>query len=246
MTLRLLFVAATLALTSLSGPAAADQGGSSPQSSGAVNAGRLTNASRLRNSRYIRLRFPQNAWGSRRLVGLIEQCAKAVHKRHKGAHKLMVGDLSHRRGGMMRPHSGHQNGREADFGFYMRSGRPLGGLWRVGAGHIDARRTLTYLECLIDSGDVMQVFLDRQLQRPLYDEARKRGWSEGRLSRTFSFPRRASARTGIVQHRRGHNNHLHVRLKCAPYERACQDQPVVGSKARGKKKRGRRPRGKRR
>lgn len=197
------------------------------QSTGAPNAGRLKNASRLRNSRYIKLRFPKNAWGTRRLCDIVEQCAREVRKRHKRAHKLLVGDLSRRGGGHMPPHSGHRNGREADIGFYMRKGKPLDGLWRVGIADIDARRTFTYIDCLIRSGDLLRIFIDHELQRPLYREAKRRRWSAAGLQRTFSYPRPRSNRSAVIQHRGGHDNHIHIRIRCAAHERNCQSRPVA-------------------
>lgn len=204
------------------------------QSLGAPNAGRLINASKLKSSARIRLRFPKNAWGTRRTCDLIEQCARDVAKRHKRAHKLLVGDLSRRRGGHMPPHAGHRNGREADIGFYMRKGRPLDGLWRVGIRDIDARRTFSLLDCMLRSGDVLRIFIDRELQRPLYREARRRGWSAAKLAQTFSYPRPRSSRVGQIQHRGGHDNHIHLRLRCASHERSCQNHPIARG---GKQKR---------
>jgi len=220
----------------------ADAAGWTPvqQSVGAPNAGHLLNASRLRGSKHIKLRFPKNAWGTRRLLDVVQQCAIVVRRRHKWAHKLMVGDLSRRKGGPMPPHAGHRNGREADIGFYMRSGRPLGGLWRVGIKHIDARRTFTYVSCLLGTGTILKIFLDRDLQQPLYREARRRGWNKARLARTFSYPRPRSSRVGLIQHRGGHDNHIHVRIRCAAHERRCQDRPVKrGRSSRGKHTKGR-------
>lgn len=216
------------------------------QAQGAVNAGHLKNASRLHNTRYVRLRFPVNAWGTRRMVDLIQQCAKEVKKRHKGAHKLVVGDLSRRRGGPLPPHAGHQNGREADIGFYMRSGKALAGLWKVGAYHIDARRTLTLVNCLVSSGEVLGLFLQRALQAPLVREAKRRKWKASRISRMFSYPRGRNVRRGLMQHRGGHNNHIHVRLRCAKHERNCRNRPVARRHALRAKRRRKRPKRRRR
>ncbi len=204
------------------------------QALGAVNRGKLVHPSKLHNSRGVKLRFPRNSWGTRRMVDLIQQCAKVVRKRHRGAHRLLVGDLSRKRGGRLKPHAGHQNGREADIGFYMRRGKPLGGLWRVGAAQIDAKRTLTLIGCFVSSGELMNIFLDRSLQPPLVKEARKRGWSKRRIKSTFSWPRGRRSRVGWVQHRGGHWNHMHVRLKCARHERRCVTR--VASRRRAKRR----------
>ena len=192
------------------------------QSIGAVTAGRLVNGTKMRNSRIIKLRFPRNAWGTRRLVNLIDACVRHVRKKHNGAHRLVVGDLSKEKGGRFRPHAGHQNGREADIGFFMRKGRPLPGLWRVGNKDLDLRRNLTFVDCLLRTGDVRRIFLDRGLQAGLYRVAKQRGWTKARLQRTFSYPRKKRARVGIIQHRRGHDNHMHVRIRCAKHEKRCR------------------------
>ena len=192
------------------------------QSIGAVTSGRLINATQLRNNRVLKLRFPRNAWGTKRLVNLLDACARHVKKKHKRAHRLLIGDLSKRTGGRFPPHAGHQNGREADVGFYMAKGRPLKGLWRVGNRDLDLRRNLTFVQCLLQTGDVRRIFLDRGLQAGLYRVAKKRGWSKAQLRRTFSYPRGTRARVGIIQHRRGHDNHLHVRIRCAKHEKRCR------------------------
>ena len=202
------------------------------QAVGAVNRGRLHHPSKLHNSRGVKLRFPKNSWGTRRMVDLLQQCTKLVRKRHRGAHRLLVGDLSRKRGGRLKPHAGHQNGREADIGFYMKLGKPLGGLWRVSARQIDARRTLTLVQCFISSGDLMNIFLDRALQPPLVKEAKRRGWSRSRIAKTFSWPRGRRSRRGWVQHRNGHWNHMHVRLKCARHERRCVTRVASRRRAR--------------
>lgn len=201
------------------------------QSSGAPDLGRLANPTRLRANKRIRLRFPKNVYGSSALISLIDGCTAEVARVHGRSHKLLVGDLSRRSGGLMRPHEGHQNGREADIGFYMRGGVPLAGLWRASSRDIDAGRTLTYLTCMLDSGRVLRVFLDRSLQAPLVAEAQQRGWSAGRIARTFSYPRASHLRVGRIQHRSHHDNHLHVRLRCAPHEVGCIDKPY-GRKGR--------------
>ena len=223
-----LLLAAVLLLAALASPQTVHaRWKAKQQAKGAVNAGHLERASRLHNTRYVKLRFPANAWGTRRMVDLVQQCAKEVRRRHRSAHRLLVGDLSRRTGGPMPPHAGHQNGREADVGFYMRSGRALGGLWRVGGHDLDARRTLTFLACAIDSHAISQIFLDRALQAPLVREARRVGWKQARIDKTFSWPRGRNARVGIIQHRGGHDNHLHLRLHCAAHERHCRDKPVA-------------------
>lgn len=201
------------------------------QSEGPPNAGKLRNASRMPNNRYVKLRFPKNAWGTRRMVDLVVQCAKDVGRRHKRAHRLLVGDLSRRRGGTFRPHHGHQNGREADIGFYMRRGRPLDGLWKVRPHDIDARRTLSLLDCFARSGDSIRIFLDRRLQRTLVREAKRRRWSKRRIRRLFSYPERRRPGS-LVWHASGHDNHIHLRIRCAKHEKRCKDQPVSRASAR--------------
>ena len=201
------------------------------QAVGAPDLGHLLNGRRLRATRRIRLRFPTNTWGTTALVDGLHGCVDAVHRKHGRSHVLVVGDMSRKGGGMLLPHEGHQNGREADTGIFLRAGKPLPGLWRMAAQDVDAARTLTFLECWIDSGSLLRAFLDRSLQAPLVREAERRGWSAEKIASTFSYPRAGHERVGLIQHRSHHDNHLHLRLRCAPHEPSCIDEPY-GAKAR--------------
>lgn len=212
------FFAVGLALAS---PA---DGAQTPQQSiGAVTNGKLINATRLRNSRRLKVRFIRNNWGTQRMVSVLQACTEQVRRKHRGAHRLMIGDISKQHGGYFPPHGGHQSGREADVGFYMKRGRPLGGLWLVGNADLDLSRNLTFVECLLDSGDVIRIFLDRGLQAGLYRRAKRRGWTKAKLLEVFSYPRPKSARVGVIQHRGGHDNHFHIRVRCAKHEKRCQN-----------------------
>lgn len=203
-----------------------------PQSLGTPDLGHLRDGRRLAASKRVRLRFPANAWGTDRLVALIDRCTQEVRDKHGRSHRLLVGDLSRSGGGHLRGHEGHQNGREADIALYMRSGKPLPALWRVGPSDIDTKRTLTFLTCWLDSGDILRVFLDRSLQEPLVREAKRRGWSAAKISSTFSYPRPGRERVGLVQHRRHHDSHMHVRLRCDDHEPNCIDKPYGAAKRR--------------
>lgn len=226
------------ATSSASAADASTDAGAPEQSVGAPDLGHLLRGRRLKATRRVRLRFPTNTWGTTALIDGIHGCVDAVHRKHGRSHALLVGDLSRKSGGMLRPHEGHQNGREADVGFFMRSGKPLPGLWRLAAQDLDAARTLTFLECWIESGSLLRVFLDRSLQAPLVREAQRRGWSAETIHATFSYPRPGHERVGLIQHRSHHDNHLHLRLRCADHEPRCVDKPY-GAKARRAMARGR-------
>jgi len=195
------------------------------RSVGHSNRGHLVNASRLRESDALALRFPENAWGTRETVEHISRCAASVRRTFKTVPKLLVGDISRKRGGSFKPHENHQSGRDADIGFFLARGRTLPGLWRVSARDIDAPRTWSFIDCLRDTGELQVVFLDRRLQRPLYDYVKSEGASKQELAEIFEYPRKPGTRVGLIQHRKNHDNHLHVRFRCPKSSPECIDEP---------------------
>jgi len=55
--------------------------------------------------------------------------------------------------------------------------------------------------------------MDYNLQKVLYEYAKKHGTSEDVLDELFQYPRGRGRNHGIVRHWRSHRNHFHVRFK---------------------------------
>ena len=78
---------------------------------------------------------------------------------------------------------------------------------------LDVPRTWAFIYDLLRRQRVKYIFLDYRLQRPLYLYARDVAEIPPReLLRYFAYPRGRAARTGIVRHLRGHDDHMHIRF----------------------------------
>ena len=73
-----------------------------------------------------------------------------------------------------------------------------------------------------DAWGAERIFLDFELQGLLYRHARRNGVSKRELDRIFQYPHGRWARTGVVRHLRGHDDHLHVRFRCPDGDATCE------------------------
>src|SRR5689334_16639975 len=90
----------------------------SPRSVGTPTDGALVGGVPLEEGTEVRLRWPDGArWALPHLVSLLERAARRVYGRYPGS-VLLVGDLSRQAGGELLGHVSHENGRDADVGFY--------------------------------------------------------------------------------------------------------------------------------
>jgi Penicillin-insensitive murein endopeptidase len=137
-------------------------------------------------------RVPNRGWrryGTDRLVRLVLEVAEDHRRAHPGARRLLIGDLSRRRGGDFGAevsggigHASHQNGLDVDI-YYPRDDR--------------RRRAPTRPD---------QV--DRRLAQDLVDR-----FVEAGAQLVFVGPSLGlSGPSGVVQPLAGHDDHLHVRL----------------------------------
>jgi hypothetical protein len=83
--------------------------------------------------------------------------------------------------------------------------------------HIDLQRTWSLLRCLLDTGEVQYVFMDRGVQRRLYRYVRKRQlYPVKDLDAIFEYGRGRPGRrrSTIILHTPNHDDHFHVRTFC--------------------------------
>ncbi len=164
----------------------------------------------------------RNNYGTAETVAILRWAFAQVARRFPGTVPVVVGDLSRRGGGRLRPHHSHRSGRDVDIGYYARDNRPLRGFERMSEETLDADKTWYLLERLLASGQVEYIFVDYELQGALYDAARRAGWPQAALAGIFQFPRGSSVRRGIIRHARGHDDHFHVRFRCPEGDGACK------------------------
>jgi penicillin-insensitive murein endopeptidase len=199
--------------------------------------GRLDRGMRLPESEYVRYMGDcvkhDNFYGTWELVQLLERAARRVAFRTPGA-KLSIGELSRSAGGKIDGHRSHENGRDVDVGYYLTRGddRPY---YTYAFAPIDARgrgkppnqylrfddaRNWEMIAKLISDGDarVQYIFVAAYLRQRLLDEAKRRGVSDALIAR-------AKATLVAPSHGNPHNSHFHVRIYCAPADRAvCSDR----------------------
>ncbi len=185
-----------------------------PLSIGTPDAGLLLNPILFPAGPFWTLREPEEAWATDETVGFIVNAIEAVEARYPGSPRLVIGDLSHPKGGRIDRHRSHQAGRDADLGFYYRHGEAH--TFRAARpSDLDAPRSWAFVRALVTETDVDRVFIDRSLIRVLYDQAVAEGEDRAWLADIFG----RTSDKGIIQHERRHKDHLHVRF----YNRRAQE-----------------------
>jgi penicillin-insensitive murein endopeptidase len=199
--------------------------------------GHLTNGVRLEESDLIRHSVADQEddrfWGTQELVGLLERAVDRVSSALPSG-PLVVGELSQRRGGDVIGHKSHENGRDVDLGFYLRTeaGQPVPAtqfvsIWRSGRGrmgdegvYFDAQRNWLLIRALLTDRKVQvhHVFTSKWIRRRLLREARRQGTGE-------RLYKRAQQMIIPPDVRHPHHNHFHVRIYCPPDDvPGCRDR----------------------
>ncbi len=155
------------------------------------------------------------------LDAVLRRWAKTGHSQ-----PVIVGNMSARSGGKLSPHSTHQSGRDVDLGYpqILPAGEELN--WRVMDGrNLDAKETWALLAMLAQTGQVEVVYIDRSVQKLLHEYAMKTNlMSKKALSRWMEYPSPTGSGRPVIQHVKGHVDHLHVRFKCQPHESECRSR----------------------
>ncbi len=196
------------------------------QSIGAPWAGRLQDATRLRLGDGAHIRRPHRAFGTRTTVEHVRRAVLETLASHPRAHVLAIGDLSAEHGGWISEHSSHRSGRDVDLGlFYQR--KPAGypaSFVRATEDNLDRAATWTLLVNLLAShdedGGAQMIFLDYDVQGLIYRWAKDNGVKPRTLDRIFQYPNGRWS-DGIVRHEPNHDDHLHVRFRCAKADVDC-------------------------
>ena len=169
--------------------------------------------------------IPWKSWGTAHTVILLDAVLRQWAARGK-VQPVLVGNMSARTGGRLQPHSTHQSGRDVDLGYpqVLPSGEELN--WReMSAQNLDAAETWNLLFLLAQTGSVEVVYIDRSIQKLLYEHALdKKLMSKRSLSRWMEYPRATGSGDPLIQHVNGHIDHLHVRFDCLPHEDRCRSR----------------------
>ncbi len=209
---------------------------------GSPRSGSLVGAERLPEAPGLFVRSPGQAWGTHRLITGILRAVAQVQWDFADTHPLVAGHLSRRKGGHLVPHRSHQNGLDADLGYYHLGKAPHDRFVVATARNLDRKRTWALLRALLDSHQVQYIFINTSLQRLLRRYAARarrvtapwcRRWLAKRARRKSAKRRRSKGRPRtmercldaifqakgrktlsgtLIRHERGHDDHLHVRF----------------------------------
>ena len=174
---------------------------------GSPNAGSLLNGVEPSDSELFKLVSPGSAWATSETLEYLARAIRVVHEEFPGTAPLMLGDISAKGGGPLRPHISHQSGRDVDIGYYYLNGAT----WyaRGTAKNLDLPRTWAFVRALIAETDVDLILIDHSIQALLREHARKIGEDAEWLESIFKG---GLGLRPIIRHARGHATHIHVRF----------------------------------
>ncbi len=167
-------------------------------------------------------RFDRIAHGSSHAIRTI--VSAIANFRHDSGYEgeIIVGSIARPNGGRFPPHRSHQSGRDVDIRLPLLPWYDTATSSNPRAEEIDWRATWALIDAFLATGQVEMIFLEHQLQRPLYYAALSLGATPEELDQIISWPRRDGKGKQIIRHARGHDGHIHVRIKCGADEPTCK------------------------
>jgi penicillin-insensitive murein endopeptidase len=170
-------------------------------------------------------------FGATELILLIKDTASKVNYQHPKS-VLKVADLSKRRGGLIEHHGSHQNGRDVDLLFYLRT---LDGarsdvqqfvpVDKNGYStkppmkyRLDVKENWTLVKALINSTKaiVQWIFVSDHIRKLLLDHAKKTNEPKVLINKAEQVLKQPGPKT--------HVDHFHVRIYCPPADKpTCRD-----------------------
>ncbi|MFO7565907.1 MAG: penicillin-insensitive murein endopeptidase [Enhygromyxa sp.] len=186
---------------------------------GAPNKGKIVNSVALpENKQLYTLRKPDESFGSTHALHNL-QLAIAQWRQASGySGALLIGAISKKGGGRLRPHSSHQSGRDVDIRLPLE--RPDGSADNV--NDVDWDATWSLILALVGTGEVEYIFLTTDRQKHLLKAAKRAGASKDLIERILQYPETRGNKNGIVRNQKGHTAHIHVRFTCAANETRCE------------------------
>jgi murein endopeptidase len=173
---------------------------------------------------------PWKGWATTVTVATLDVLLREWARRHPTEQPILVGNMSAREGGRLEPHSSHQSGRDVDLSYPQNWDRKEELNWRkMDSDNLNRELTWALLELLRESNGVECIFIDSKLQKLLYDHAVKtQRYTKDELEDWMEYPRPPGHGKPLIQHVRGHEDHIHVRFKCTDAETECQSRDREG------------------
>lgn len=189
-------------------------------SSGKPNRGKIVNGLQLpENPKLYTIRKPEESYGSTHTLHNL-QLAIANFRQDTGyTGAIVIGAISKKGGGRLRPHSSHQSGRDVDIRLPVKAG--FKGIPQD-VSDVDWDATWGLIRALVATGEIQYIFLTTSRQKQLLKAAKRAGASKDMIERVIQYPRKAGTNNGIVRHAKGHTSHIHIRFTCASNESHCE------------------------
>lgn len=174
--------------------------------------GVLKSGVQLPPGKYYEVKNKNLAWGTGDTIRLIQTAVASYRRNWRSSPKIHVGDISKKGGGKFPPHRSHQHGRDVDVGYVLKGDKADETRFvNANSNNLDVARTWSLIEAFLDTHEIKYIFMDRSIQKLLYEHAKSKGVSRDTLDELFQYPRRHGH--GIIRHSRGHVNHFHVRFR---------------------------------
>jgi murein endopeptidase len=169
---------------------------------------------------------PWKGWATQTTVATLDLILREWERRFPKRQPILIGNMSAREGGRLKPHSSHQSGRDVDLSYPQIWDRQEELNWRtMSAVNLDCDLTWSLIELLAETDAVEVILIDTKLQKLLYEFALKtRRYDEKQLENWIQYPSSARATKPLIQHVPGHEDHIHVRFKCTPAETRCHSR----------------------
>lgn len=175
---------------------------------GPPNRGRLINGVQMQVGPHHQLTAPTCAWGTEETVKGLTKAIDKVYEKYPSEEKLIVGHISSKFGGKLKPHKSHQSGRDVDVSYFYKETKS----WYAVANekNLDRERTWAFVKALLTEARIEMIFIDSSLQKALKDYAVSKGEDQEWLDEIFQYG--GKSRWPIIRHIRGHATHIHVRF----------------------------------
>lgn len=193
----------------------------SSRSVGRPGYGRISSSRPLpQNPKLYSIRSPAHAHATSHTIMQLQTAIANFRASTGFSRELLILDISRKNGGRLRPHRSHRSGRDVDIRLPLAPGVPEGTV-PIHAYEVDWDMTWALINSLIETDEIVYIFLSRSRQRYLHAAAERAGVAAEDLVKHIQYP--GTARLQTVRHAAGHEKHIHVRFKCAPDSERCRD-----------------------
>jgi penicillin-insensitive murein endopeptidase len=165
-------------------------------------------------------------YGTLQMITMLQKASADIARNYPGLDRLQVEDISAQSGGDIDGHASHENGLDADVGYYktdslehdpilrnQKYADPMVIKGKV-SSNFDHQRNWELMKALHLHGDVQKIFVDVILKNELCRYTKK----IGDYSKNIAVLR-------SLRHQENHQDHLHVRIRCPKDAKKCVNQP---------------------